>query len=65
MFPWGRAAQQGQLLVLKPHLGTSSELGKRQEGFNLQRFGDYIINVANNELCSCGVCSGREPGGSF
>lgn len=64
-FPWGRAAQQDQLLVLKPHLGASSEMGKRQRGLNLQRFGDYITNVANHELCSCGVCLGREPGGSF
>lgn len=64
-FPWGRAAQQSQLLVLKPHLGASSEMGRRQEGLNLQRFGDCAINVANNELCSCGVYLRREPGGSF
>lgn len=65
MFPWGRAAQQGQLLVLKPHLGASSEMGKRQEALNLQCLGGYIINVANNELCSCAVCLGREPAGTF
>lgn len=61
----GQSSPAGPAAGAQTHLGASSELGKRQEGLNLQSFGDYIINVANNELCSCGVCLGREPGGSF
>lgn len=63
--PLGQSSPAGPAAGAQTHLGASSDMGKRQEDLNLQRCGDYIINVANNELCSCGVCLGREPAGSF